>query len=526
MRQLSQKLALKSTDDQIRARFATLSSTSDVAAILEVPTRTLTYHAYKNRPYKTFQIAKRRGGVREISAPEKNLKILQMKLNHVLRLIYKNRAPVHGFSLGKSIVTNAASHTKRRYVLNVDLRDFFPSINFGRVRGMLMARPYSLGQGAATVIAQLCTYNGVLPQGAPTSPIITNMICGRLDSELKKLATQHRCRYTRYADDITISASTRHFPEALARVDTSTGTSRIVVGDALLATIQGNGFALNTDKVRLSPQRERQEVTGLIANRFPNVPRQYIRHLRGLLHAWERYGVDAAAKEFFAKHDRKRRSGGSAELLKKVVRGKITFVGRVRGKDDPIYLKLLIAFAKLNPEYKIEIPEDVDLGTGTQDDLLPIARRRMFNRDLPAAVEHANPASPVSLLMIDADRFKSINDAYGHTVGDEVLVDCAKIIAQRCQGKGEAYRYGGEEIVVLLPNFTTQEAAALAELIRSSIEQARVGSVRASVTVSIGIATVPTHAGTAEDLVKAADAAMYSAKKAGRNRVRTAGDSS
>jgi diguanylate cyclase (GGDEF)-like protein len=273
---------------------------------------------------------------------------------------------------------------------------------------------------------------------------------------------------------------------------------------------------VNPDKVRLSSQRERQEVTGLISNRFPNVHRSYVRQLRGLRHAWERYGVDAAAKEFFTQYDTKVRTGGSTTLLKKVVLGKIAFVGRVRGGDDPIYLKLLAAFAKLNPEFKIQIPEGADLGAGMQDDVLPLMRRRMFNRDLPAAFEQSSSAYPLSLLLIDVDHFKSVNDTYGHQTGDEVLIECSKMIARRCHGKGDAYRFGS--------NFTRQEAVALAELIRSDIEQARVASAKVSVTVSIGIATAPDHATTPDDLVKAADKAMYRAKDAGRNRTQVAGD--
>lgn len=141
MRNLPPKLALKRTDDQIKARFATLKTSYDIAGILELPAQKLMYYAYKNRAYATFDIPKRRGGVRTIPAPANNLKIIQMNLNRVLRVAYKTRAVVHGFALGKSIVTNAASHVRRRYVLNVDIRDFFGSINFGRVRGMLMAPP-------------------------------------------------------------------------------------------------------------------------------------------------------------------------------------------------------------------------------------------------------------------------------------------------------------------------------------------------------------------------------------------------
>jgi RNA-directed DNA polymerase len=139
------KLAFKQTDDELKLRFETLNSLSDPSLLLEVPAKSLAFYAYKNRAYKTFSIPKRRGGTpRTISAPANKLKMIQQKLNHVLRLIYRTRNVVHGFALGRSIVTNSAAHTKNRYVLNVDLKDFFTAINFGRVRGMLMASPYSV----------------------------------------------------------------------------------------------------------------------------------------------------------------------------------------------------------------------------------------------------------------------------------------------------------------------------------------------------------------------------------------------
>jgi RNA-directed DNA polymerase len=358
LRKLSSKLTFAADDDELLRRFRALKSRRDVAGLLEIPDRTLTYYAYRNRSYKTFSIPKRRGGTRTISAPANNLKILQQKLNHVFRLVYKTKNVVHGFAVGKDIVTNAALHTKRRFVLNIDLKDFFHSINFGRVRGMLMARPYFVGSGAATVLAQVCTFDGKLPQGAPTSPMVTNMVCGRLDSELKKLAFSHRCNYTRYADDITISSSRRSFPHSLAEHKGAPGSA--AVGIELMKAIKSNGFEVNPDKVRLQLFNERQEVTGLVCNKFPNVPRAYIRQLRGTLHAWKKFGGLAAAAHFFANYYHKRPGIGDVEVFKRVIRGRIEFVGHVRGKDDPIYRKSLLQFGELNPECRIEIGDDID----------------------------------------------------------------------------------------------------------------------------------------------------------------------
>src|SRR5207237_8311575 len=104
--------------------------------------------------------------------------------------------------------------------LNMDLADFFPSINFGRVRGMLMAPPYGVGAPAATVLAQLCCSENGLPQGAPSSPMLANMVCGRLDGELTALARKFHATYTRYGDDITISLRRYDFPEEIALAPT------------------------------------------------------------------------------------------------------------------------------------------------------------------------------------------------------------------------------------------------------------------------------------------------------------------
>ena len=159
-----------------------------------------------------------------------------------------------------------------------------------------------------------------------------------------------------------------------------------------------------------------------------------------------------------------------------------------------------------------------------KDDLLPLLRRKMFDQELDALGKAATEAEPVSLLMLDLDYFKSVNDTHGHPVGDEVLIECANVIARRCRHKGKVYRFGGEEIAVLLPNFTVSEAVALAESIRSQIETSRMTSKKLSITASIGVATAPNHATEAKELLKVADEALYAAKRLGRNLVRIAGE--
>lgn len=200
---------LLATDEELRARFSRLQTDSDVAELLEIPVAHLRHILYEGRtryPYHSFMVRKRNGEEREISAPHPTVKILQRKLLYVLTLVWRPRAPVHGFRSGRSIKTNAEPHVGKALVLNLDLKDFFPLIHFGRIYGLLKAEPFSIGDAAAAVVAQLCCREGVLPQGAPTWPIISNMICFRLDRQLSELAHKYHWYYTCYADDLTLSS--------------------------------------------------------------------------------------------------------------------------------------------------------------------------------------------------------------------------------------------------------------------------------------------------------------------------------
>ena len=232
--------------------------------------------------------------------------------------------------------------------MNLDLQDFFPSINFGRVRGLLMANPYQCTEEVATVLAQICCYDNQLPQGSPSSPIISNMICAKLDSQLQSLAKKYQCIYTRYADDITFSTSKFKFPRRL--VYFSTQSEELVLGHELEKVIEENGFSVNKSKIRLQSKYGHQEVTGITVNEKLNVNRKYIRRIRAILHAWEKYGLEKTQIEFWAKYDQKHRLPKHKTSFETIVKNKIEFVGLVRGQHDKIYLNFLKWLAKLNPE--------------------------------------------------------------------------------------------------------------------------------------------------------------------------------
>jgi RNA-directed DNA polymerase len=329
-----------------------MRTSRDVAKLLEIPYQRLVYHIYQVPPeerYLTFEVKKRSGGIRIISAPATALKLIQKKLNQVLQCVYQPKPSVHGFISNKNIATNAKAHTKKRYVLNIDLKDFFSSINFGRVRGMFMALPYGLPPDVATVLSQICCHNNKLPQGAPSSPIISNMICAKLDSQLQRLAKKLRCTYTRYADDITFSTTLPKFPKELAYFITIDDQQKIVLGDEILSIIKSNDFQANDNKIRLQTKDSHQEVTGLTVNQFTNVNRRYIRQIRAMLHAWEKFGLEEAEKDHREKYYYKQKNPHKIKpTFRQVIRGKIEFIGLVRGKDDPIYQKYLNCYMRLN----------------------------------------------------------------------------------------------------------------------------------------------------------------------------------
>jgi len=210
-----------------------------------------------------------------------------------------------------------------------------------------MAIPYKLPQEAATTIAQICCHSNSLPQGAPTSPTIANMICARMDTRLRRLAEKYRCYYTRYADDITFSTNAKTFPAAIATTNEEVSGAR--VGFELDKAITENGFSINNKKIRLQSSLQRQEVTGLTVNEFPNVNRRYIRKIRAILYNWDTHGKEHAQRQL----DTNYCSNSEVECappIEKVVRGRIEFVGMIRGKQDSVYWELFIKLNKLAPE--------------------------------------------------------------------------------------------------------------------------------------------------------------------------------
>jgi RNA-directed DNA polymerase len=368
---------LNLSEEELREEFCKLTTREDIAKLFQISDYQLRYHLYVNpsqKAYVIFEIKKKSGGIRSISAPKTALKIIQHKSNQLFQSVYKPKPSTHGFTYDKSIVTNAKQHLRQRYVLNLDLKDFFPSINFGRVRGLLMANPYNCTEEVATVFAQICCHNQQLPQGAPSSPTISNMICAKLDTQLQRLAQKYQCIYSRYADDITFSTSRSRFPSHLAWF--SRDSEKLNIGSELKDIIEGNGFQINESKVRLQNRYNHQEVTGITVNEKLNIKRKYIRQIRAVLHAWEKYGLKNAEIIFWQKYEKHRHTEFNPDSFRQVIRGRIEYVGSVRGKDDQLYLKLLRWLSKLAP----------DLVNETKFDIANINESSEEQKDLPQVI--------------------------------------------------------------------------------------------------------------------------------------------
>lgn len=308
---------------------------------------------YPRPPYKHFIVAKRDGSPRALAEPLLPLKLLQYRaLAYLKSRVSPFRPAVHGFVEGRSILTNARQHCHptQHQILNLDLEDFFPSISFYRVRGVLQAHPFYFSHEVATVLAHLCTLNGGLPQGAPTSPFFANLVCRGLDRDLTNVARRYRAIYTRYADDITLSFNVRS-AERLPMAICSVQDGQVSIGKELTDVISDHSFKVNPNKTRLRGRFQRMEVTGLTVNKFPNVRRRFVDKIRGALNAWEKYGYKAAAEVWerraldpsiaYEKRPWKRQTRiKKVAELKNVIWGKLLYLRMVRGEDDVLYARL------------------------------------------------------------------------------------------------------------------------------------------------------------------------------------------
>lgn len=278
-----------------------LNKPDEVAVAMKVSIGKLRFLAFDRKTstvshYIHFKLTKKTGGHRLISAPMPDLKKAQhWILDNILSRITPHEA-AHGFRSQHNIVTNARPHIGADVIVNLDLKDFFPSITYKRVKGVFRTLGYS--ESVATVFALICTAPDVqqvsldgqnyfvalserhLPQGAPTSPALTNILCRRMDKRITKLAEEFNFTYTRYADDLTFSCNK----------ESSKNISRMM--NRVRSIVAHEGFTVNEDKTRVLRKSRQQEVTGVVVNEKLSIDRKTLKRFRATLFQIEKDGLE------------------------------------------------------------------------------------------------------------------------------------------------------------------------------------------------------------------------------------------
>lgn len=286
---------------------------------------------------------KKNGGKRIIMSPSKNLKILQKKLSYILTISSSLSKSAHGFSREKSIITNAKLHVNKRWVLNFDLKDYFHQFNQGRVIGFFRSF-YKFNNEVIGTIVAICCYKNILPQGAPTSPILTNILTYNLDRKLVDLCKKNKYIYTRYVDDITISTNKHKFQKNFVYYDSD---GQLQIGTSIEKILESTNFEINPAKTRLRISYQNQTVTGITVNEKLNVNRNYIRKIRAILHNLKVNDDNTAQQKFDKSYYVKHSKYNKAVDKYNVVKGMIEFVAQVKGREDKIFKKLANSFNDL-----------------------------------------------------------------------------------------------------------------------------------------------------------------------------------
>ena len=294
------------------AKLPVLATPADLAEAMGISIPRLRWLAFhkdsaRRTHYVRFEVPKRSGGMRVLSAPHRDLGAAQhWVLREILDKVPTHDA-AHGFTRQRSTLTNAQPHVGRAVVINADLQDFFPSITFPRVLGVFRSLGYS--PAVSTILALLSTeaprrtvtFAGTvfhvasgpraLPQGACTSPALSNLVTRKLDRRLSGLADRLDWTYTRYADDLTFSTG-----NAAAVAESHADQTGYLLA-RLRHIVADEGFCVNEKKTRVLRPNAAQTVTGIVVNRRPGVPRKLVRRLRAILHRARREGLEAQNRQ-------------------------------------------------------------------------------------------------------------------------------------------------------------------------------------------------------------------------------------
>lgn len=245
---------------------------TDLAIALGISPRLLTSFIHKpSHHYRQFEIGKRGGGSRVISSPKTFLKVVQYWLLDYFLFDLPVHNACHSYRKGHSILNNAEPHVGKRFVGNIDIEDYFGSINKKMIQQIL--RKNDIGERLSNSISRLVTLNDSLPQGAPTSPLLSNAILFDFDSNLSDKAAELGLVYTRYADDITISGNVRE--------------NIVYLIDYAANYLKNIGLRLNQKKTRIASSGGQQRVTGVVVNEKAQPPRELRRRVRAMFHQAE-----------------------------------------------------------------------------------------------------------------------------------------------------------------------------------------------------------------------------------------------
>lgn len=298
--EISKGLKFQHVEDHklVDSALPVINNAEDLAGALGVPANMISWLSFHRKAatidhYHRFKIPKSKGGYRTIASPKPMLRKAQdWVLENILNVIPLHEAAM-AFRVGCSIKENAKRHQNGGIIIRIDLKDFFPSIKFPRVKGIFKSFGYN--EGVATILALICTdaarrevtldnkkyfvalSKRYLPQGACTSPTLTNIICRKLDRRLTGLSTKLGFTYTRYADDLVFSHS----------------NPQVAIGFLIICIqkiIREEGFEIHPDKTQVMRPHQRQSVTGVVVNEQLTVSRKDLRNFRSFLHHYEKEG--------------------------------------------------------------------------------------------------------------------------------------------------------------------------------------------------------------------------------------------
>lgn len=291
----------------------------------------------KQPKYRIFNIPKKSGGERTIEAPAADLKRVLSRLNGYLQSAYyfeKSKA-AHGFILGvrndedrRNVVTNAKKHLGKAYLLNIDLKNFFHTVTRERIVKIFEGKPFRFKRDLPEVLADLVCYQGRLPMGTPTSPVLSNFACRELDAALVQFAEEMLWAYSRYADDMSFSSNQMIRAEKV---------------NSLRQIIKQHDFIINECKLKIYEPEELKIVTGLlVSNKKVELAPDYLPNLKQeILHLGSVYRIQNEQGQLTTKW---------VEEFKQQVRGRLNFAGFVLKRNHPDYVQLKDQFIQaINP---------------------------------------------------------------------------------------------------------------------------------------------------------------------------------